>query len=152
LRVLLISTACPLEENPLPPLSLAYLAGVLERENIEVQILDFLVTRYSPQTLRKKLQEYRPQFVGVGCVTMNYPLAARMLKVCKSFDSDIFTVIGGPHVSFTLNETLLRAPWIDAIAIGEGERTLVELVKTVAEGNDIGNVAGIAFADGSFSD
>jgi len=148
LRVLLISTACPLEENPLPPLSLAYLAGVLERENIEVQILDFLVTRYSPQTLRKKLQEYRPQLVGVGCVTMNYPLAARMLKVCKSFDSDIFTVIGGPHVSFTLNETLLRAPWIDAIAIGEGERTLVELVKTVAEGNDIGNVAGIAFADG----
>jgi len=145
---LLISTACPLEENPLPPLSLAYLAGVLGRDKIEVQILDFLVTRYSPQTLRKKLEEYRPQLVGVGCVTMNYPLAARMLKVCKAFDSGIFTVIGGPHVSFTLNETLLRAPWIDAIAIGEGERTLVELVKTVAEGNDIGHVAGIAFADG----
>ena len=79
---------------------------------------------------------------------MNYPLAARMLKVCKAFDPGIVTVIGGPHVSFTLNETLLRAPWIDAVVIGEGERTLVELAKAVAEGNDIGNVAGIAFADG----
>jgi len=148
LRVLLISTACPLEENPLPPLSLAYLAGVLERDKIEVQILDFLVTRYSPQTLSKKLEEYRPQLVGVGCVTMNYPLAARMLKVCKAFDPHIFTVIGGPHVSFTVNETLLRAPWIDAVAIGEGEMTLVELVKAVAEGNDISDVAGIAFAAG----
>jgi anaerobic magnesium-protoporphyrin IX monomethyl ester cyclase len=149
LRVLLISTACPLEENPLPPLSLTYLASVLERENIEVQILDFLVTHYTPQTLRKKLEEYRPHLVGVGCVTMNYPFAARMLKVCKAFDSGIFTVIGGPHVSFTLNETLLRAPWIDAVVIGEGERTLVELAKAVAGGNDIGNVAGIAFADGN---
>jgi anaerobic magnesium-protoporphyrin IX monomethyl ester cyclase len=148
MRVLLLSTPHPLEESPLPPLSLTYLASVLIQEGIEVKILDFLVTRYHPRKLRRELEEYRPQLVGATCVTLNYPIARRMLKVCKAFDPHIFTVIGGPHVTFAPEETLLRSPWIDAIVIGEGEKTLVELVRTVEEDKDIHQVSGIAFADG----
>jgi anaerobic magnesium-protoporphyrin IX monomethyl ester cyclase len=149
MRVLLLSAPHPLEESPLPPLSLSYLAGVLAQERIEVKILDFLVTRYHPEKLRRELEEYQPQIVGVTCVTLNYLIARRMLKVCKAFDPDIFTVIGGPHVTFALEETLLGAPWIDAIVIGEGERTLVELVRAAAEDKDVRHVPGIAFADGN---
>ena len=148
MRVLLLSTPHPLEESPLPPLSLSYLASVLIQEGIEVRILDFLVTRYNPGKLRRELEEYRPQLVGATCVTLNYPIARRMLKVCKDFDPHIFTVIGGPHVTFALEETLLRSPWIDAIVIGEGERTLLELARLVEQGKDIHHVTGIAFADG----
>jgi len=148
MRVLLLSTPHPLEESPVPPLSLSYLASVLNREGIEVKILDFLVTQYHPRKLRRELEEYRPQLVGATCVTLNYPIARRMLKVCKAFDPHIFTVIGGPHVTFALEETLLQSPWIDAIVIGEGERTLVELVRAVEEDKDIHQVSGIAFADG----
>jgi anaerobic magnesium-protoporphyrin IX monomethyl ester cyclase len=148
MRVLLLSTPHPLEESPLPPLSLSYLAGVLAEEGIEVKILDFLVTRYDARKLRRELEDYRPQLVGATCVTLNYPIARRMLKVCKAFDPRIFTVIGGPHVTFALEETLLQSPWIDAIVIGEGETTLVELAKAVVEDKDIHDVPGIAFADG----
>ncbi len=151
MRVLLLSTPHPLEESPLPPLSLSYLAGVLVREGIEVKILDFLVTQYHPRKLRRELEEYRPQLVGATCVTLNYPTARRMLKVCKAFDPRIFTVIGGPHVTFALEETLLQSPWIDAIVIGEGERTLVELVRAVEETKDVHHVPGIAFADGGMA-
>jgi anaerobic magnesium-protoporphyrin IX monomethyl ester cyclase len=148
MRVLLLSTPHPLEESPLPPLSLSYLAAVLIQEGIEVKILDFLVTRYHPRKLRRELEEYRPHIVGATCVTLNYPIARRMLKICKDFDRHIFTVIGGPHVTFAQEETLLQSPCIDAIVIGEGERTLVELVRAVAEAKDVHHVPGIAFADG----
>jgi len=147
MRVLLLSTPHPLEESPLPPLSLSYLAAVLIQEGIEVKILDFLVTHYHPGKLRRELEEYQPQLVGATCVTLNYPIARRMLKVCKDFDPHIFTVIGGPHVTFAQEETLFQSPWIDAIVIGEGERTLVELVRAVAKGKDVHHVPGIAFAD-----
>ena len=147
MRVLLISTAHPLEENPLPPLSLAYLAAALESNGFEVQILDFLVTRYQPEKVRQKLEEYRPQIVGVTCVTLNYHLAVEMLEVCKTFDPAIVTVIGGPHVSFTPRETLLEAPWIDAVVIGEGDSTFVELVKAVDGGGSYEKIPGIAFHD-----
>ncbi|HUW44426.1 MAG TPA: radical SAM protein, partial [Dehalococcoidia bacterium] len=148
MRVLLLSTPHPLEESPVPPLSLSYLASVLDQEGIEVKILDFLVTQYHPKKLRRELEDYRPQLVGATCVTLNYPIARRMLKACKAFDPYIFTVIGGPHVTFALEETLLQSPWIDAVVIGEGERTLVELVRAVEEDKDIHQVPGIAFADG----
>jgi anaerobic magnesium-protoporphyrin IX monomethyl ester cyclase len=148
MRVLLLSTPHPLEENPLPPLSLSYLASVLLQEGIEVKVLDFLVTQYHPKKLRREMEEYRPQLVGATCVTLNYPIARRMLKVCKAFDPRIFTVIGGPHVTFASEDTLLESRWIDAVVIGEGERTLVELAKTVAGSRDIRHVPGIAFADG----
>jgi len=148
MRVLLLSTPHPLEESPLPPLSLSYLAGVLAQEGIEVKILDFLVTHYDPRKLRREVEDYRPQLVGATCVTLNYPISRRMLKVCKAFDPRIFTVIGGPHVTFALEETLLQSPWIDAIVIGEGETTLVELARAVEEAKDIHQVPGIAFADG----
>lgn len=147
MRVLLISTPYPLEENPIPSLSLSYLAGVLQEEGIEVQILDLLVAQYSSNKIRNKLEEYQPQVVGATCVTLNYPTAARILRVCKDFDPNIVTVMGGPHVSFTLKETLLRAPWIDVVVIREGERTLVELVRALEKGIGFGRVAGIAFRE-----
>ena len=147
MRVLLMSTPYPLEENPIPPLSLSYLAAVLQREGIEVQILDLLVSKNSPSKIREKLEEYQPQVVGATCVTLNYPTAAKNLKVCKDFDPRIVTMLGGPHASFALKETLLRALWIDVLVIGEGEMTLVELVRALEKGNDFRQVAGIAFRE-----
>ncbi|MBE0415363.1 MAG: radical SAM protein [Dehalococcoidia bacterium] len=147
MRVLLMSTPYPLEENPIPPLSLSYLAAVLQKEDIEVEILDLLVAKNSPSKIRQKLEEYQPQLVGLTCVTLNYPTAARMLKVCKDFDPRIVTVLGGPHASFALEETLLHALWVDVLVIGEGERTLVELVRALERGNDFRQVAGIAFRE-----
>jgi len=126
---------------------LSYLAGVLIRAGIEVRILDFLVMRYHPRRLRRELEDYRPRLVGATCVTLNYPIARRMLKACKEFAPHIFTVIGGPHVTFAQDETLLQSPWIDAIVIGEGERTLLDLARAVEEGKDVHHVPGIAFAD-----
>ncbi len=146
MRVLLLSTPSPLEENPLPPLSLAYLAAALLRAGVEVRVLDFLVQRYHPRKLRHHLAEYRPHMVGINCVTMNYPVARRILRACKAFDPAIFTVIGGPHAGFALEDTLLRSPWIDAVAIGEGDDTVVELAEAVAGGGRLESVPGIAFA------
>ncbi|MEE8353866.1 MAG: radical SAM protein [Dehalococcoidales bacterium] len=148
MRVLLLSTPHPLEENPLPPLSLAYLTAVLEAEGVEVEVLDFLVSRYSPARLRRALADFRPQLVGVTCVTMTYPRAARMLRVVKAFDPAVVTVIGGPHVTFTAEETLRRAPWTDVVVLGEGEDTIVELAAAVDSGRDFAEVAGIAFRSG----
>jgi anaerobic magnesium-protoporphyrin IX monomethyl ester cyclase len=148
MRVLLLSTPYPLEENPLPPLSLAYLAGALRKEGFEVKILDYLVAGYNPSKLRRELELYRPKLVGATCVTLNYPIARRMLRLCKQFDPDIVTVIGGPHVTFALEETLLPSPWIDLVCIGEGERTIVDLARAVEGGKDVHLVSGVAFADG----
>ncbi|MEA1959659.1 MAG: radical SAM protein [Chloroflexota bacterium] len=145
MRVLLISTPYPLEENPIPPLSLSYLAAVLRNDGVEVRIMDHLVSKYSPDKLKRELASFKPNIVGATCVTLNYPIAVRIMHVCKNFDPNIVTMLGGPHATFALKETLLRAPWIDLVVIGEGEWTTIELARAIAKGQDYHDVKGIAY-------
>ncbi len=137
-----------LEEYPLPPLSLSYLSGSLLAHGFEVEILDLLTSKASPAKIRRKLQQYQPQIVGTTCVTMTFPGAAKILRVCKEFDPGITTVMGGPHVSFAAEDTFHRAPWVDIVVAGEGDVTVVELASALDRGANIGNVAGTRWQSG----
>jgi radical SAM superfamily enzyme YgiQ (UPF0313 family) len=124
-------------------MGLAYIAGVLEKEGNEIQVQDFLVEKYSPKKLERKIVGFSPQIVGINSVTMNYPIASNILRDCKQFDEGVITVIGGPHVSFTPKETLQESPWIDIIVRGEGEITMSE----ISLGKELKDINGIAFRE-----
>jgi anaerobic magnesium-protoporphyrin IX monomethyl ester cyclase len=141
MRTLLVNPPYAFSEVPIIPMGIAYIAGVLEHTGNEVQILDLLVSKYSEEKISRKLEEYQPDIIGVTSVTMNYPIASEILKVCKGVDKDIITVIGGPHVTFSAVETLNEAPWIDIVVRGEGEQTMLDIVN----GKKLEDIAGIAF-------
>lgn len=125
------------------PLGLAYIAAVLEKEGVEVQVQDFLVTKYSKEKLERIFIDFAPEIVGITSVTMNYPIASRILRDCKEIDGNIITVVGGPHVSFWAEEALREAPWIDIVVRGEGEYTMLE----IACGKRLPEIDGIAFRE-----
>jgi len=141
MRILLINTPYPSTEVPTVALGLAYVAAVLEKEGIEVQVEDFLVAKYSRGRLERRIADFTPEIIGITSVTMNYPIACKILQDCKEIDRNIITVIGGPHVSFWAEEALGEAPWIDIVVRGEGEYTMLE----IARGKNLKEIDGIAF-------
>jgi len=141
MKTLLINPPYPFTEVPLIPLGLAYIAGLLEHNGHEVQVLDLLVSRYSKEKIARTIKEYQPDIVGITSVTLNYPVASEILKYCKSISQETTTVIGGPHVTFSAVETLTEAPWIDIVVRGEGERTMLDIV----EGKRPDDIQGIGF-------
>ena len=141
MKTLLINPPYPFQEFPIIPMGLLYLAAILEQNDYEVDVLDLLVSRYTKDKIRRKLEQYQPDIVGVTSVTMNYHTASDILKHCKSVNPDVVTVIGGPHVTFASVETLNEAPWIDIVVMGEGEQTLVDIVS----GKKLDYIDGIAF-------
>ena len=145
MRTLLINPPYPFSEVPIMPMGLAYIAGVLEHSGNEVDVLDLLVSKYSKDKIKRKLEENQPDIIGVTSVTMNYPIASDILKYCKSVNKDVVTVIGGPHVTFRPVETLNEAPWIDIVVRGEGEQTMLDIVS----GKKLDQIDGIAFRSGS---
>jgi anaerobic magnesium-protoporphyrin IX monomethyl ester cyclase len=144
MRVLLINPFYPISETPSPPLGLAYLAAVLEEAGIEVRVLDLVVSPYSAETLAALLDEFRPGLVGLTAVTMNVASALSVIDDVKRLAPHVFTVIGGPHVTFSAAETLSACPALDAVVIGEGEQTIIELSRVVAAGAGLESVNGIA--------
>lgn len=141
MRVLLVNPPYPYSEVPLMQLGLAYIAAVLEKNGDEVEILDLLISQYTKDKIKQKLEEYQPDIVGVTSVTLNYPIASDILKYCKSINKDVTTIIGGPHVTFMVEETLNEAPWIDILVKGEGEQTILDIVN----GKKLEDVEGIAY-------
>jgi len=141
MRTLLINPPYAFSEIPIMPMGIAYIAGVLEHTGNEVQILDLMVSKYSKEKIKRRLEEYQPDIVGVTSVTMNYPIASDILNYCKTVSEDTMTVIGGPHVTFCPVETLNEAPWIDIVVRGEGEQTMLDIVS----GKRLDDIDGIAF-------
>jgi len=148
MRVLLINPFYPISETPSPPLGLACLAGALRAAGIGVELLDFVVTPYSPSRLEAAIVGFQPQVVGVTSVTMNFFDALRVVEAVKELDGRIVTVLGGPHVTFCGPQTLTQYPAVDVVVRGEGEDTIVDLVRAIGQGKPLQRVRGIVMRSG----
>ena len=149
MRVLLINPYYPISETPSPPLGLAYLAAALERAGHQVKVLDYVVFPYRRDGLESVLKEFKPRVAGATAVSMTVDHAQQVLSDVKAIDSEILTVMGGPHVTFCARETLETFTELDAVVIGEGEETLVELLRAFECQRDFDTVGGIAYRAGS---
>ena len=149
MRVLLINPHYPISETPSPPLGLAYLAAALEQAGVEVKILDYVVYPYRRDALESVLNEFKPQVAGATAVSMTVDHARQVLSDIKTIDPEILTLMGGPHVTFCAQETLETFSELDAVVIGEGEETLVELLRAVESAGNLDKVGGIAYRSDS---
>jgi len=147
MRVAIIASPYPLEEAPAPPLGLTYVAAAFEMAGAEVQIFDYIVSRYTPEKLRQRLDEFQPHLIGTNSVTLNFPGAAEILQTAKRCRPEIMTVMGGPHVSFDAAATLTAYPGIDMIVMGEGEQTIAELMASGFDPGAFSRIDGIAYRD-----
>ncbi|MBI9087259.1 MAG: B12-binding domain-containing radical SAM protein [Desulfobacterales bacterium] len=146
--VLLINPFYPIDENPTPPLGLAFLAGVLEATGIHVSVLDFVVFPYSRDFLKSHMAAVAPKLVGATSVTMTFDNAISVIRDVKTIDPEVVTVMGGPHVTFRAEETLAEHLDLDVVVIGEGEQTLVELVRAGTDRNLWEAIPGLVFRKG----
>ncbi len=147
MRVLLIQPPYPFSEFPKPSSALLSLGTLLQYEGVEVEILDLLSTRYAPEKIAKRLSHFQPEVIGITSVTMNFPAAMEILSSCKRMAPECTTVIGGPHATFTAEETLRDFPAVDLVVRGEGEETVRELLPALRERKKLENVRGITFRE-----
>jgi len=127
-----------------PPLGLAYIASTLEENGYTVEILDCIAQRTTPELLGKQIEHIKPDIIGITCLT---PMALRSVeaaKIAKEVMPNSIVVMGGPHPSVLPAETLQNNS-IDIVVIGEGERTMFELVKCIESGGKLEKVPGIVF-------
>jgi anaerobic magnesium-protoporphyrin IX monomethyl ester cyclase len=128
-----------------PPLGLAQLAAVLEEEDIDVDIIDCNALELSWSGLEDRIGEIHPDVIGAGALTPFFYNALKTVEIAKKIDKRIVTVLGGPHVTFTAEETLKKHPEIDVIVRGEGEYALLDLIRCLEKEGDIFKVKGIAY-------
>jgi len=129
--------------NIYPPLGLCYIAASLEQAGHNVDILDMNSQRVSDKSLVKHIEQ--SDMVGIGGLVTEYGEVVRLVKIIKGY-GNIPVVLGGP-LATTHSEELLVASGADFAVIGEGEQTIVELVKVMVTGKPLELIKGIVYRD-----
>lgn len=128
-----------------PPLGIAYVAAAARTAGHRVELLDLNVSGLNPQRLAAVLDRVRPDVVGISAHTETYPNALRIAHQAKDMLPDARVVLGGAHPSIA-PEAVLAEPDIDFVAIGEGERTFVELLDALsADAAEFSAIAGLGW-------
>lgn len=135
--------------NIAPNLGLAYIAAVLEKNNVEVGVLDAAADRLSFDEIVNRVRGFKPDLIGAGGQTPVSPRALTIFKrVKREVDPAIVTLAGGPHFTFTDRESLEECPELDIVVRGEGEETIRELCQKIDAGESLAGVKGITCRDG----
>jgi radical SAM superfamily enzyme YgiQ (UPF0313 family) len=130
------------------PFWLAYLVGGLERAGHTVQFLDCPARGIRREDLSRVVGEFGPDLVVMDTSTpsINSDLAVAE-ELIKGLPGSRLVLVG-THVSALPLEVLARAPFVDAVAVGEYDISLVR----AASGEDLLKIPGIGVntPDGGF--
>lgn len=145
--ILLMSTAPP-QKSPwgmagrLPPLGLAYVAAVLEKNGFQVEIYDNYLLERPIEEVKSEIKKRSPEIVGITCNSLSYERSVEMAKAVKEASPSSHVVVGGPHASY-MPQTLLQHPEIDYVVIGEGEQAMLQLASSIKKSEEATVVARI---------
>ena len=132
-------------QDIMPPLGLVSIGCVLQRNGFSVKILD-LEIKNNDFDLAAYIKNSSPKIVGISGMSHSRFESFRIAGIVKKASNNISTVYGGCHATFTAEDTLSHIKEIDYIVRGEGEATMLELVKFLAAAKGIVNdIAGISF-------
>jgi len=146
MKIALVSAKWNEKANDYPPLGLAYLAAVLERDGHEVGIFDLGLDPDVPVADGvQRVCAFGPHVVGITAMTSLYHGALETAILLKA-NLGRPIVLGGPHATVYPERVLRESPVIDYVVRGEGEETILELVRALGEDDrDLGGINGLTY-------
>lgn len=130
------------QHPPFIPLGIGYLAAVLEKNGYTVNVIDCQALKLTYREVENELRKRQPDVVGVTSTTLTYKSALNIIKIAKKVLPNCLTVYGGCHATFWDEEALKECPQLDVIVRGEGENTMLELVKKIEASKSFHRVLG----------
>jgi radical SAM superfamily enzyme YgiQ (UPF0313 family) len=130
--------------NVYAPLGLCYIAAALEKAGHDVDILDMNSSRVSDKKLLNHIAG--SQIVGIGGLITEHDEVLRLVETVKQSDENKIVVLGGP-LATTHAVELIKSSKADVAVVGEGEKTIVELVEAIEKGTSRKLITGIVYCN-----
>lgn len=127
------------------PLGIAYLTAYLRSEGYHVDILYPLIEDLDIYGIEKKLQCMVKHYdlIGLSSPSSDISDVDAYVKMIKSCDFKGKIILGGLGPTCNWREFLLTG--VDVVIIGEGEKTLLKILKMLEDGGDIRTIFGVGY-------
>ncbi|MFH1309104.1 MAG: radical SAM protein [Candidatus Omnitrophota bacterium] len=145
------------------PLNISYLTACLKEEDFDVELFDTTFYRTSSKSsdearvetlqvkpfdlseyginykgsdvfddFKKQVERYNPDLIGFSVVEPTYIFAEKLLDSIKGIKANAKVVFGGVFSIFAYKK-IIKHPLVDMVCHGEGEKTIVNVAKRVAD-------------------
>ncbi len=145
LKILLINPPIRSKDPPSNmPLGLAILAGVIEEAGHNVAILDNNAYRFSHEKVIEEIKNEKWDLIGMGSLVTTYSWQKEMFRLLRKEFPTTLLLIGGGIATSLQNNIMEWIPEIDIAVIGEGEKTILQIIDNL-EKRSWENVKGIIY-------
>jgi len=142
-----------------PPLGVAYIAAVLEKDNFDVKILDSYVEGFDNETpsgdftlvglswdeIKKIITDFNPEYVGIsGMFDTQDKSVLNTCKITKEVNPKIKIFVGGSHPTYNAEQVLGNKD-IDYVILNEAEYTVRDLLNKFVKNEEISGIDGLGF-------
>ncbi|WP_079508206.1 B12-binding domain-containing radical SAM protein [Mesobacillus jeotgali] len=127
-------------------LAIRYLKAYAQPE-FDARIVEFTIKDPVINIVSDLIQK-KPEIIGFSCYIWNIEETIKVIKMIKKINPEILIVVGGPEVTYDVQDWMEQVPEFDVIVIGEGEQTFKQLLAGFAAGQDYSDVPGIAYRKG----
>ena len=112
------------------PFGISIIITVLQEHGHDVEL--FVVTPATDleNTISKFVLEQNPKLICYTAVTTQYWQVKNVANHIKSLNKEIFHILGGHHASLD-SDAVMEEGVFDAICVGEGENSIVELADNI---------------------
>ncbi|MGC9202547.1 MAG: radical SAM protein [Thermoproteota archaeon] len=134
------------------PMGIFSMASFLEDNGFSARVFNLGLEQILRGTkdLKKLLTEIEAKIYAIDLHWFVHSDGAiETARTLKTLYPNSKVVLGGITASFFKEEILLNHSFIDAIVVGEGERSILDLTKAMLSNKPIEEVKGIAFKEGS---
>jgi len=130
----------------LAPSALAQLAAVARDADHNVAVVEGVFLG-NPVDIAKKVAAENPDVVGTSTVSIDRLAGTASIREIRKATPNAFIVVGGSHFSHSAEDALRCVPEIDAVVVGEGEQTFMELLEHLPDRDALGEIPGLVFRD-----
>jgi len=126
------------------PSGLGYVAGSLADAGHEVSVLDAEVEGWDLTDHCRRLAAADYDVLGISALINRYGYVRGLAEASRNAHPGARIVVGG-NITGPVWRLLLQITEADVLVIGEGEVTILEVLRCFDEGTPLGDVDGIAF-------
>ena len=148
-----LSIGSRLPKEHLPPLGLLYVGGALIDAGYYVDLLDADYSNMKIHQIVESVVAKKADIVMLGHSgsTSAQPIINEITQLIRQTQPEIRIVVGGVFPTFHWENILQENPQIDFIVCGEGEITILKLVRAIEQNLPVSEIKGIAYRQNNIS-
>ena len=127
MKFLLVAINAKYIHSNLAVYSLKAFAEKYGNNNNEIEIAEYTINQYSDDILRD-IYKRKPDAVGFSCYIWNIGMVKEIVRDYKKICPNVDVWVGGPEVSYNVEQVLRENEAIDYVMYGEGELTFKEVM------------------------